>query len=165
MEVNKNLKLGEHSDPQLLENTNRRRTYKSVSNECFQHIVNAISHNSSISAVSQMFAFKISAGGNLAKLFDSDEESILCDIVEEDCSLTLQNFSNRFYNITNKRISQHAEFEKGFETISMNSTKRRHLTWTEAERTSSKIEKLLIYEKSQVESLNRDVGVLKWPGQ
>ncbi|KII74502.1 hypothetical protein RF11_10577 [Thelohanellus kitauei] len=91
--------------PELSENSNGRRTYKTKSNECRQHIINVISHNNSLTAVSRMFDVDLSTihriwkeyqllgknekapkNGNHAKELDKSQESILGDIVEDDCN-------------------------------------------------------------------------------
>ncbi|KII60919.1 hypothetical protein RF11_13891 [Thelohanellus kitauei] len=94
-----------------------------MSNRCRQHIINAISPNNSLTAVSRMFDVDLSIihriwkeyqlsrkiakapkGGNRAKSLNISQESILWDIIEDDCSLTLENLSDRFFNATNIRI-------------------------------------------------------------
>ncbi|KII67181.1 hypothetical protein RF11_11236 [Thelohanellus kitauei] len=49
---------------------------------------------------------KAPKGRDRAKSLNNSQESILCYIVEDDCSLTLENLSDRFFNAKNIRISK-----------------------------------------------------------
>ncbi|KII70825.1 hypothetical protein RF11_01269 [Thelohanellus kitauei] len=49
---------------------------------------------------------KASMSGNRAKILNASQQSILCDIFEDDCSLTLEQLSARFFRETNIRISK-----------------------------------------------------------
>ncbi|KII74569.1 hypothetical protein RF11_16179 [Thelohanellus kitauei] len=96
-----------------------------------EHIIKAISHNNSLTAVSRTFDVDLSTihsiwkeyqlsgkiaqapkGGNRAKSLNSSKENILCDSVEDDCSLILEKSSDRFFNATNIRIKCNDLFKK-----------------------------------------------------
>ncbi|KII62643.1 hypothetical protein RF11_10974 [Thelohanellus kitauei] len=93
--------------PELSGNSDGRRTYKTISNECRQHIIDAISHNDSLTAVSRMFDVdlftihriwkeyqlsgkidKAPKGGNRAKSLNSSQE-IFCATPSKMVTLSL----------------------------------------------------------------------------
>ncbi|KII73578.1 hypothetical protein RF11_05777 [Thelohanellus kitauei] len=91
-------------------------------------------------------------GRNREQFLYGSQESILCDIVENDCSLTLEQLSGGFLSATNIRISKNTvarylkQYNYSFKKIKF-IPERRNIAGTIQER-SDYVIKYLIYSAS-----------------